>query len=202
MDFVQDLGGGCPSDSSSHQLALWYGWRPSSPGFDVLHNFWHALPTTPCNHRQAYATWLDTPFAPSGVVPEVAQLQAHVVNDHQLPFRVITEAYSQSQLLSYGGLYAPFQTVVTGYSGAPTTADWASHMCMNWRAAGQPGGLGVWTYADRDVPPLERYGALIGGSLPDVTSVCADPASRSWLFHAFAVQRFDPDGPRQRDRLR
>src|SRR5262245_50746266 len=85
MDFVQDLGGGCPPDSN-HRFALWYGWRPSSPGFDVLHTFWHTLPTTPCNHQQAYVTWLDTPFAPSGVVPEVAQLQAHVVNDHQLPF--------------------------------------------------------------------------------------------------------------------
>ena len=144
-------------------------WNDFSPGFDGVHLFWHSLPDTPCNHQSAYLTWLDTPYTATS---EIEQLQAHVVNAHGLPFWVITELYSQSQLMAGSTLYSPYQIVVTGVSGAASVTDWSSGMCLKWIWASQPTWLGVWTYFDRDVEPLERYHALIDGSLGDATSLC------------------------------
>ncbi len=49
----------------------------------------------------------------------------------------------------------------------------ARGLCSKWRDyLSAPDQLIVWTYFDRDVPPLERYRALIRGSLAEVTSIC------------------------------
>jgi len=170
MDYVQSLGDGCAEGSYNHQFALWYGWRDFSPGFDVLDSFWTSLPTGPCNHQAAYTIWLDEPYAG---IPEIKPFQDHVVNDYQGQLWIITELYSRSALETYGQLYTPYQVVDTGFAGAPSPADWARGICSKWRdSLFSPDNLIIWTYFDRDVPPLEHYGGLIGHSLADVTSVC------------------------------
>jgi hypothetical protein len=170
MDYVQSLGDWCADGSYNHRFAVWYGWRDFSPGFDVLDNFWTSLPTSPCNHQAGYTTWLDEPYAGA---PEIKPFQDHVVNDYQTELWVITELYSAASLNTYGQFYAPYQIVDTGFSSAPSLDDWARGLCSKWRdSLSAPDRLVVWTYFDRDVPPIERYAALIGQNLADITSVC------------------------------
>jgi len=95
------------------------------------------------------------------------------VNDYQGELWIITELYSGSALGTYGQLYTPYQVVDTGFAGALSPADWARGICSKWRdSLFSPDTLIIWTYFDRDVPPLEHYGALIEHNLAEVTSVC------------------------------
>lgn len=170
MGFIQSLGDSCADGSYNRRVAVWYGWRDASPGFQVLDNFWHSLPNSPCNHQSAYTIWLDEPFAG---VPEIKAFQDHSITDHEGEQWVITELYGARPLDDYAHLYDPYQIVDTGFSGAPSAVEWANRMCVRWRdTLSQPDKLIVWTYFDRDVAPFEHYGALIGQSLADITSIC------------------------------
>jgi hypothetical protein len=168
MYFVQNLGGTCSNNSFNIPFAVWYGWD-SSPGYQVLSDFWGSLPNTGCNLQASYITWLDTPFSGSW---EVEQLQTYVVTQLNQPYWVNTELYSAAQIQQYATTYAPYQTIITGYWGAPDTTNWAQGMCSNWNMALQPAFLGVWTIYDRDISPIEDYRSYINGSMADVTSIC------------------------------
>ena len=126
MNYVQSLGGPCPTGSYRHRSSIWYGWREVSPGFAALDTLWHS----PCNHQAAYSVWLDSPFVG---VREIAQFQQHITNDHQLSLPVVTELYSSEDLGNKRQLYAPYQLVVTGVWGAPTVLAWAKELLSKWK---------------------------------------------------------------------
>ena len=170
MNFVQNLGGPC-STSDKYPFAVWYGWSQFSPGYAVLKNFWQSLPTGPCNFQASYITWLDSGFAGT---PEVQQLQKYVIGSLHRHYWVNTELYSSSQIQQYQTMYAPYQTIITGYWGAADAASWAQGMCAAWNTALQPVRLGVWTFYDRDVPNYESYRSYINGSMAVIGSICAD----------------------------
>lgn len=175
MDFVQNLDGGCPPEAFNDPFAIWYGWDPAfRPGFGVIQDFWHALPASPCNHQAAYALWADDPFVADADsrIPEVGQLQTHIVSDHQQPFWVRTELYGGHVTLFNSQRYSPYQVVVTGIWAASDAGAWASALCDKWTSIAQPSLLAVWTYFDRDTGADERYGALAGGNLADITAIC------------------------------
>ena len=169
MNYVENLGGACSSDSSNRPFSIWYGWDPL-PGFDTLKQFWDSLPAKGCNLRSSYHTWLDTMYS---AAPEVAQLQSFVVNTLHQPYYVNTELYSTDQIQGNYQRYAPYQTVITGFFGANDTGSWSKGMCDKWKLASSPSALGVWNFADRDVYPVEQYAALIGDSLATPNSMCS-----------------------------
>jgi hypothetical protein len=173
MDFVQNLGGACTTGSYNTQFAVWYGWNEFSPGYGALKDFWQTLPThaptSACNLQASYITWLDSGFAGT---TEVQRLQKYVVKRLNQPFWVNTELYSTAQIQQYVTAYAPYQTIITGYWGASDIPNWAQGMCAKWNAALQPGRLGVWTFYDRDVSPIEQYRSYINGSMAPVGSIC------------------------------
>lgn len=168
MNYVENLGGACSGNTFNRPFSIWYGWS-NLPGYGVLSSFWNSLPTAPCNLQAAYITWLDTGY--SGA-PEVGQLQAYVTKTLGQPYWVNTELYSSAQIQQYATTYLPYQTVINGYYGAATTADWAQGMCANWKTAGQPGQLGFWNFSDRDVMPIELYRAYINGSMANANTIC------------------------------
>lgn len=168
MNFMQKLSGACKSGAYNMQFAIWYGWSGFSPGYSVLKNFWEALPASPCNLRASYITWLDTGFTGNSAVQ---RLQKYVFTLNQ-PYWVNTELYSTSQIQTYDTTYAPYQTIITGYWGASDITTWAEGMCSLWNAALQPARLGVWTFYDRDVPPIEEYRSYIDGSMAVIGSIC------------------------------
>ncbi len=170
MDFVENLGGACSGGASNRPFSIWYGWS-SLPGYAVLRSFWKSLPTTPCNLQASYITWLDTGY--SGA-PEVEQLQDYVTQTLGQPYWVNTELYSSAQIQQYATTYSPYQTVITGYYGATTTAAWAQGMCTNWKTAAQPGTLGLWNFSDRDVAPIELYRAYINGAMANANQICKE----------------------------
>ena len=173
MDFTQNLAGACSTNTYHLQFAIWYGWSDFSPGYSGLKNFWQSLPrkgaTSRCNLQASYITWLDTGF--SGT-PEVHQLQQYVVNRLKLPYWVNTELYSTAQIQQYDSTYAPYQTIITGFWGATDITSWARGMCSQWNTALSPGRLGVWTFTDRDLAPVESYGSYINGTMAAVGAVC------------------------------
>ncbi len=169
MNFVQNLGGACPTGSYNNQFAVWYGWSGFSPGYGVLKNFWQSLPTTACNLQASYITWLDSGFAGTS---EVQQLQKYVVKRRHQSYWVNTELYSTAQIQQYDTTYAPYQTIITGYWGAADITSWAQGMCAKWNTALQPIRLGVWTFYDRDVSPIEEYRGYINGSMAAIGSMC------------------------------
>jgi hypothetical protein len=169
MNFVENLGGGCSGGASRRPFAVWYGWS-TLPGYQVLSDFWKSLPTSPCNLQASYITWLDTGYSSA---PEVAQLQTYVTQTLGKPYWVNTELYSSAQIQGSATRYLPYQTVITGYYAATTTADWAQGMCAKWNTAGQPGQMGFWTFYDRDVISLiEQYRAYINGSMAVASTIC------------------------------
>ena len=170
MTFVENLGQRCDSGQSNRPFAVWYGWD-ALPGYDTLQRFWNSLPTSGCNLRASYITWLDTMYSDA---PEVGQLQSFVVNTLKQEYHVNTELYSDQQIQGSYTRYAPYQTVITGTYGANTTSDWAQGMCAKWKVASQPAALGVWNFGDRDVAPVEQYRALINGSLANVNNICTE----------------------------
>lgn len=173
MDFAQNLAGICTTNTYHLQVAVWYGWSNFSPGYTVLKNFWQSLPTkgatSACNLRSSYLTWLDTGF--SGT-PEVQRLQRYVVRKLNQPYWVNTELYSTAQIQQYETTYSPYQTIITGFWGASDITTWAQGMCAQWTTALTPARLGVWTFYDRDVSPIEEYRAYINGSMAVVGSIC------------------------------
>jgi hypothetical protein len=173
MDFVQNLGGACTTGSYNTQFAVWYGWNEFSPGYGALKNFWQSLPThaptSACNLQASYITWLDSGFAGTA---EVQRIQRYVVKRLNQPYWVNTELYSAAQIQQYVMEYAPYQTIITGAWGATDIPNWAQGMCAKWNAAMQPGRLGVWTFYDRDVSPIEQYRSYINGSMAPVGSIC------------------------------
>lgn len=169
MNFAQNLAGACSSGAYNMQFAVWYGWSNFSPGYTVLKNFWQSLPSKPCNLRASYITWLDTGFTGTS---EVERLQKNVVRRLNQPYWVNTELYSTAQIQQYDTTYAPYQTIITGYWGASDITSWAQGMCAQWNTALQPSQLGVWTFYDRDVAPIEEYRAYINGAMAVVGSIC------------------------------
>jgi hypothetical protein len=169
MNFVQNVGSTCANNSFSVPFAVWYGWSDFSPGYGVLKSFWESLPTSRCNLQASYITWLDTGFAGSS---EVQRWQKYVIKHFNQPYWVDTELYSASQIQQYDTTYAPYQTIVTGYWGAADITSWAQGMCSNWKLALQPVRLGVWTFYDRDVSPIEVYRSYINNSMAVVGSIC------------------------------
>lgn len=170
MNFVQNMGGPCSSGSYKFPFAVWYGWSTFSPGYAVLKNFYQSLPSGPCNHRASYITWLDSGYAGTA---EVLQLQQYVINSLHRHYWVNTELYSTAQIQQFYTLYAPYQTVITGYWGASDATSWAQGMCAAWNVALRPVRLGVWTFYDRDVPTMEEYRSYINGSMAVIGSICA-----------------------------
>jgi len=168
MSFVESLGPGCVNSAVNIPFAIWYGWSNFSPGYDALKRFWQSLPNSGCNLRASYITWLDTAFTGTA---EVQRLQQYVKSLSQ-PFWVNTELYSTAQIQRYATTYAPYQTIITGYWGATDTTGWAQGMCLKWNTALQPARLGVWTFYDRDVSPIELYRAYINGSMAPIGSIC------------------------------
>lgn len=100
------------------------------------------------------------------------RLQRFVVKRLNRPYWVNTELYSTSQITQYATTYSPYQTVITGYWGAPDITTWAQGMCGQWTLALSPTRLGVWTFYDRDVSPIEEYRGYINASMADVGSIC------------------------------
>ncbi len=129
------------------------------------------MPATGCNLRASYVTWLDTRFTG---VPEVQQLQQYVARELNQPYWVNTELYSTAQIERYRTTYAPYQTIITGFHGATSVADWARGMCAKWKTALQPDRLGVWTFSDHDLSKSESYRAYINGSMAEIRAVCND----------------------------
>jgi hypothetical protein len=169
MNFMQTLSSPCANGSYNMKFAVWYGWTGYSPGYGTLKSFWQSLPTNRCNLQASYITWLDTSFAGTS---EVQRLQNYVTKKLKLPYWVNTELYSTSQIQQYDTTYGQYQTVITGYWGASNVTTWAQGMCSQWNTALQPVRLGVWTFYDRDVAPIEQYGAYINGSMAVVASIC------------------------------
>jgi hypothetical protein len=173
MDFVQNLAGTCTANTYNMHFAVWYGWSDFSPGYGALRNFWQSLPTSAatstCNLQASYITWLDTAYTGT---PEVKKLQKYVVSRLNQPYWVNTELYNTSQLQQYDNTYAPYQTIITGYSGASDTTTWARGMCSKWTTALQPSRLGVWTFYDRDLATMEQYRSYINGSMATIGSIC------------------------------
>jgi hypothetical protein len=173
MNFVQTLSGSCATGSYNRRVSVWYGWNEFAPGYTVLKNFWQSLPTrfqtSKCNLQAAYVTWLDSGFAGNS---DVRQLQNFAINKQKRKYWVDTELYSTAQIQQYGELYAPYQTIVTGYWGASDIVSWAAGICAQWNIALQPERLGVWTFYDRDISPLELYRAYINGEMAPVQTVC------------------------------
>jgi hypothetical protein len=170
MSFVQNQSGDCTTGSYNNQFAVWYGWSEFSPGYGALKNFWQSLPSSVCNLRASYITWLDSGFAGTS---EVQRLQRYVIKRLNQPYWVNTELYSTSQIQQYDTTYSPYQTIITGYWGAINVTSWAQGMCSKWNTASQPTRLGVWTFYDRDVSPIEQYRSYINGSMAIVGSICA-----------------------------
>lgn len=168
MNFVQNVGSTCANDSFNSPFAVWYGWSDFSPGSNVLESFWQSLPGSGCNLQASYITWLDTTFAGAS---DVQRLQKSVVQRLNRPYWVNTELYSTSQLQQYAATYAPYQTIITGYWGVTDITSWAQGMCSNWNMASQPVRLGVWTFFDRDVSPIEEYRSYVG-SMAVIGSIC------------------------------
>ena len=173
MDYVENLGGACNSGQSNRPVAVWYGWA-TLPGYDRLSAFWNSLPTRGCNLRASYITWLDTRYSK---VPEVAQLQKHVIETLHQPYWVNTELYSEAQIQTNAIRYQPYQTVITGWFGASNTDAWSDGMCGKWKVASKPVRLGVWNFGDRDVAPVEQYRAFINGAMADVNTICGQSTS-------------------------
>lgn len=173
MNYIENLGGGCASGQSNRPIAIWYGW-PVLPGYDALNKFWSSLPTQGCNLRASYVTWLDTMYS---AAPEVAELQKYVTGTLHQDYHVNTELYSDQQIQGSYQLYAPSQTVITGFADANDTKGWAQGMCGKWKTAGQPTALGVWNYSDRDIAPVEDYAAIINGSMAAAGTVCGGGTS-------------------------
>jgi hypothetical protein len=175
MNFVQNAGGSCSPGSYNNQVSVWYGWNEFSPGYGALKNFWQSLPvraqTSRCNLQAAYITWLDSGFAGN---PDVQQLQSFAIKKQKRPYWVNTELYSTAQIQQYGTAYSPYQTIVTGYWGATDTTSWATGMCAKWNTASRPDRLGVWTFYDRDVSPIEMYRSYINGEMAAIGAVCTD----------------------------
>jgi hypothetical protein len=170
MSFVESLGPGCANSSFNIPFAIWYGWHNFSPGYDALNNFWQSLPTSPCNFRASYITWLDTAFTGTAAVQ---RLQKYAIQVLGKPYWVNTELYSTAQIQQYHATYAPYQTMITGYWGATNITSWAQGMCANWNTALQPVRVGVWTFYDRDVSPVELYRTYINGSMAVISSICS-----------------------------
>jgi hypothetical protein len=170
MNFVQNLGSACPAGSYNNQFAVWYGWSNFSPGYATLKNFWQSLPISTCNLQASYITWLDSGFAGNS---DVQQLQKYVVKRRHQTYWVNTELYSTSQIQQYLSTYKPYQTIISGYWGAADSTAWAQGMCAVWNVALQPTRLGVWTFYDRDVSPIEEYRSYINGSMAVVGSICS-----------------------------
>jgi hypothetical protein len=122
MSFVENLGPGCNNSSFNIPFAIWYGWSNFSPGYDVLKNFWQSLPTSGCNFRASYITWLDTAFTGT---TEVQRLQKYAITKLGKPYWVNTELYTTAQIQQYDATYAPYQTIITGYWGATDITSWA-----------------------------------------------------------------------------
>jgi hypothetical protein len=169
MSFVENRGSGCANSSVNIPFAIWYGWHNFSPGYDVLRNFWQSLPTSGCNLRASYITWLDTAFAGT---PEVLRLQQYATKVLNQPYWVNTELYTTAQILQYSAAYAPYQTIITGYWGAADVTRWAQGLCSKWNTALQPARLAAWTFYDRDVSPIELYRSYINGSMAVIGSIC------------------------------
>jgi len=169
MNFMQTLSGSCATSSYNMQFAVWYGWTGFSPGYGTLKNFWQSLPTSACNLQASYITWLDTGFSGTS---EVQRLQQYVVKRLKKTYWVNTELYSTSQLQQYETTYTPYQTIITGYWGATNITAWGQGMCSQWNTALQPVRLGVWTFYDRDISPIEQYGSYINSSIAVVGSIC------------------------------
>jgi hypothetical protein len=168
MVFIENLGGTCTNGSFNFPIAIWYGWSNFSPGYTALKNFWQSLPTSGCNLQASYITWLDTAFTGT---PEVQRLQRYVKRLHQ-PYWVNTELYSTAQIQQYGTTYSPYQTIITGSWGTSDITSWAKGMCSQWNTALQPARLGVWTFYDRDVSPIEEYRSYINNSMAVAGSIC------------------------------
>jgi hypothetical protein len=168
MSFVENRGPGCTNSSVNIPFAIWYGWKNFSPGYEALRNFWQSLPTSGCNLRASYITWLDTAFTGTAAVQ---RLQKYAIQLGQ-PYWVNTELYTASQLQQYGATYAPYQTIITGFWGATDIAGWAQGMCSKWNIASQPVRLGAWTLDDRDISPIELYRSYINGSMAVIGSIC------------------------------
>lgn len=168
MTYVENLGGACSNGQSNRPFAAWYGWAVL-PGYDTLRNFWTSLPTSGCNLRASYVTWLDTMY---NATPEVAQMQQYVVGTLKQAYHVNTELYSDQQIEGGDHRYAPYQTVITGFPNANDTAGWAAGMCGQWTTAGKPSEMGVWNFSDRDIAPVENYAAVINGSMAAAGAIC------------------------------
>ncbi len=135
-----------------------------------LKNFWQSLPISTCNLQASYITWLDSGFAGNS---DVQQLQKYVVKRRHQTYWVNTELYSTSQIQQYLSTYKPYQTIISGNWGAADSTSWAQGMCAVWNVASQPTRLGVWTFYDRDVSPIEEYRGYINGSMAVVGSICS-----------------------------
>lgn len=170
MSFVENLGPGCTNSSFNIRFAIWYGWKNFSPGYNVLKNFWQSLPISGCNFRASYITWLDTAFAGTTAVQ---RLQKYAIQLLGKPYWVNTELYSTAQIQQYDATYAPYQTIITGYWGATDITSWAQGMCAKWNTALRPSRVGVWTFYDPDVSPIELYRSSINGSMAVISSICS-----------------------------
>ncbi len=76
MNFVQNLGDSCASQSFNRPFSIWYGWS-TMPGYAVLSSFWNSLPIAPCNLQASYITWLDTGYNDRDVDP-IEQYRAYI----------------------------------------------------------------------------------------------------------------------------
>ncbi len=170
MTYTENLGSNCVNNASNRPFAIWYGWSDYSPGFGALKSFWLSLPTSTCNLRSSYLTWLDSGFAGN---TDVQRMQNYVTKRLSQPYWVNTELYSTSQIQQYDNTYAPYQTIITGFWGASDITSWAQGMCSQWNTAQQPVRLGVWTFYDRDVSPIEYYRSYINSQMAVAGSICS-----------------------------
>jgi len=140
--------------NSTWKIAVWYGWRCRLNASDLL-SFYSALPT---ELKPYYAAWIDQPYA------EVVRTLA----EHEPPFLVVTELYSEEALAGYSGLLER-QLVVTGYPGASSPEEWLRGLCRKLQLIKSGEGVGIWVFYDIGDGHGECYAAYRPewGAIPD-----------------------------------
>jgi len=140
--------------NSTWKIAVWYGWRHRASAGDLL-DFYSTLPEA---LKPFYAAWIDQPYV------EVARALA----EHEPPFLVVTELYSEEALAVYSGLFQR-QLVVTGYQGAGSPEEWLRGITRKLGLVRGGEGVGIWAFYDIGDGHGESYAAYRPewGAIPD-----------------------------------
>lgn len=138
MDYLSKL-------NSTWRIAVWYGWRDRANALDII-RFYESLPY---RLKPLYAAWIDQPFIKAAV--DLAE--------HDPPFLVVTELYSEDALRAFSNLL-PNQMVITGFYGARTPQAWLEGISRKIQLIGGADRVvGIWIFYDIGDGHGEEYAA-------------------------------------------